>query len=62
MRMGATVNISDAGMCVVTSSHLREGDSIIIRNELALLSRKATVRWVRNYRHNFCKAGLLFTG
>ncbi len=58
--MGATINISDAGMCIVTSSHLEEGECIILKNDLSLLSRKATVRWVKKYRQNFCKAGLMF--
>jgi hypothetical protein len=59
-RMGATVNVSDSGMCLVTSSNLREGECIIIKDELSLLSQKATIRWVRNYQQNFCKAGLMF--
>jgi hypothetical protein len=59
-RMGATVNVSDSGMCLITSSQLREGECIIIKNELSLLSQKATIRWVRNYQQNFCKAGLMF--
>ncbi len=58
--MGATVNVSDSGMCVVTSNHLREGECITIEDELALLSHKATVRWVKNFQQNFCKAGLMF--
>ena len=58
--MGATVNVSDSGMCLVTSSELREGECIIIKNELSPLSRKAIVRWVRNFGQNLCKAGLIF--
>ncbi len=58
--MGATVNVSDSGMCVVTSNHLTEGECVIIKNDLSLLSRKAAVRWVRSYQQNFCKAGLQF--
>ncbi len=60
MCMGATLNVSDSGMCVVTSSHLREGECITIKDNLALLSQKATVRWVKNFQQNFCKAGLMF--
>lgn len=61
MHIGAMLNVSDSGMCVVTSTQLREGGRIIIKNERSLLSQKAIVRWVKNFQQNFCKAGLLFT-
>jgi hypothetical protein len=60
MHMGATINISHSGLCVVTSDHLRQDECIIIKNDLSLLSQKATVRWVKSYQQNFCKAGLMF--
>jgi hypothetical protein len=60
IHLGTTLNISTAGMCLYTLNHLRKGESIIIRDEDLLLSRKATVRWVKNYGETFCKAGLMF--
>lgn len=60
IRHGATVNISDTGMCLFTSNHLKEGESIIIQNDVLLPSQKATVRWVKNFEQNFWKAGLMF--
>jgi hypothetical protein len=59
-RMGATVNVSHSGMCLVTSSQLKEGEYIFIKSDLSLLASKAVVRWVKNYQQNFCKAGLQF--
>jgi hypothetical protein len=58
--LGATVNISETGMCLLTSNHLKEAESIIIENDVLLPSQKATVRWVKNYEQIFCKAGLMF--
>lgn len=58
--LGATVNISNTGMCILTSTHLKEAESIIIQNDVLLPSQKAVVRWVKNYEQNFCKAGLMF--
>lgn len=61
IRIGATMNVSDTGMCVVSSTHLTEGECILIKNELPLASRKAVVRWSKNFQQNFCKAGLKFS-
>ncbi len=61
LRMGTTINISTTGMCLYTLNRLKEGDSVMIRDDdVLLLSRKATVRWVKNYGKTFCKAGLMF--
>jgi hypothetical protein len=60
IHLGTTLNISTSGMCVYTLNRLNEGERIIIRDEDLLLSRTATVRWVKNYGENFCKAGLMF--
>jgi hypothetical protein len=60
MCIGATLNVSDSGMCVVTSTHLRGGERITIKNELSLFSQKAIVQWIKNFQQNFCKAGLMF--
>jgi c-di-GMP-binding flagellar brake protein YcgR len=57
---GATVNISNTGMCLLTSNNLKESESIIIQNDVLLPSQKATVRWVKNYTQNLFKAGLMF--
>jgi hypothetical protein len=60
MHIGASLNVSDSGMCVVTSARLREGGRIIIKKELSLFSQKAIIRWVKDFQQNFCKAGLTF--
>ncbi len=48
-------------MCLYALSRLKEGDSIIIKDDLITPFRKATVRWVKNYGQSLCKAGLMFT-
>lgn len=62
MYIGATLNTSDSGMCVVTSTYLREGDCIIIKKELSLYCQKAIVRWIKNFQQNLNKAGLMLAG
>jgi hypothetical protein len=58
IHLGTTVNISNTGICLFTANHLKEGESILIQNDVLLL--KATVRWVKNFEQNFCKVGLMF--
>jgi hypothetical protein len=58
--LGTTINISDTGMCLYTRNRLREGDSIIIKDAVPLPSRRALVRWVKNFGSTLCKAGLMF--
>ncbi len=60
LRLGTTINISDTGMCLYTLNRLRKGDSILIKDDASFPFRKATVRWVKNFGKNFCKAGLMF--
>jgi hypothetical protein len=60
IRLGTTLNISTAGMCLYTLYHLNEGENILLRDDELSLARKATVRWVKHYRENFCKAGLMY--
>jgi hypothetical protein len=59
-RIATTMDISDTGMCLYTLCHLEEGEKIIIQNNDLSLSWKATVRWVKHYGKNFCKAGLMY--
>jgi hypothetical protein len=60
LRLGTTINISTTGMCLYTLNRLKEGQSIVIRDEALLVSKKATVRWVKRYGEKFCRAGLMF--
>jgi hypothetical protein len=60
IRLGTTLNISTTGMCLYTLHHLAEGENIVLQDDELSLFRKATVRWVKRYRENFCKAGLMY--
>jgi hypothetical protein len=58
--LGTTINISNTGICLYTLCRLKEGDSIIIKDDVPPPYRRATVRWVKNYGAALCKAGLMF--
>jgi len=58
--IGVSINISDSGMCLYTSDILHEGETILIQEELPVKYRKATVIWVKYYRQDFYKVGLMF--
>ncbi len=60
LRLGTTINISSTGICLYTLNHLKEGDSIMIKDNVLPSFRKATVRWVKYYGNTLCKAGLMF--
>jgi hypothetical protein len=60
IRLGTTLNVSTTGMCLYTLCQLKEGEKIILQDDELSLFRKATVRWVKHYRENFCRAGLMY--
>jgi c-di-GMP-binding flagellar brake protein YcgR len=58
---GITVNISDSGMCLYLFKNHREGQEITILSDLPIQSRKATIRWINNFRERFFTAGIMFS-
>ena len=58
--IGVSINISDSGICLYTSDNLHKGEVILIQEELPVKYQKATVIWVKNYRQDFYKVGLMF--
>ena len=58
--LGAGVDISEAGLCMFCSHPLREGQEIIINNNLPVAGKQATVRWIRKYSADLYKVGLEF--
>ena len=60
IRLGTTLNVSAGGMCLYTLCDLKEGENVILQDNESSPSRKATVRWVKHYRENFCRAGLMY--
>ena len=57
---GVAVNISESGLCLYTSSFLKEGQEIAIMSALPVSSRVASVRWTRSVNDDVCKVGLMF--
>ncbi|MEW6054258.1 MAG: PilZ domain-containing protein [Nitrospirota bacterium] len=58
---GIIVNISESGLCLLTTTFLSQGQEIIIRNGALVASRKANVRWAERYRDAYYRAGLEFS-
>ena len=57
---GAVIDISDAGLCLCGCALLTEGQEIMIKSDLPLLCRTATVRWVTRLKNDLYKAGIMF--
>jgi c-di-GMP-binding flagellar brake protein YcgR len=57
---GLSINISASGMCLYSSDRLREGEEIVIQQELPVAYRKAKVVWVKDYLAGLHKVGLEF--
>jgi hypothetical protein len=55
-----TVNISNSGLCFYTPNPLSEGQEILIRSDLPVSYRKATVRWIKRLNDEAYKTGLMF--
>jgi hypothetical protein len=58
--LGASVDLSDAGMSLYTSVPLGESQNVMIKNALQEGYRKATVRWSKRYSSDLYKVGLMF--
>ena len=58
--VGYSLNLSDAGMCIYTSTVLKTGQEIILKSDQPRLYKKAAVRWVERYDSFFYKVGLEF--
>jgi hypothetical protein len=58
---GFIANISESGLCLLTTNHLNKGQTIKIQNSVTVSFQTATVRWSERYRNLYYKAGLEFT-
>ena len=58
--LGASVDISDTGMSLYTSTPLTESQNIVIKNTLPVEFRRATVKWSRRFSADLYKVGLMF--
>jgi len=57
---GIVANISDSGLCLLTTYPLENGTRIAIKNQERLNSRSAAVRWNASNRNLYYKVGLEF--
>lgn len=55
---GDIVDITESGLCFQTTKELREGQEIIIKNNLPVNSQIATVVWIEKINDNYYKVGL----
>jgi len=51
-------NISQSGICLVTTEALKNGQEIIIKNHVLPYPRPATVRWSKDYNGLYYRYGL----
>jgi hypothetical protein len=57
---GVVADVSESGLCLLTSCPLREGQKIEIKNNELPALRSASVRWIRNDSELYNKVGLEF--
>jgi hypothetical protein len=57
---GVIADISESGLCLLTTTPLNKGQEIVIKINPSAFSQTATVRWSRQYEDLYCKAGLEF--
>jgi len=57
---GVITDISESGLCLLTTTPLNKGQDILIKINPAAFSKTATVRWSKQYDDLYCKAGLEF--
>jgi hypothetical protein len=57
---GVVANISESGLCLLTTYPLREDDTIRMKKEINMASNRAAVRWIDRSNKYYCKAGLEF--
>jgi hypothetical protein len=53
-------NISQSGICLITTSPLQDGQEVTMKNHIFPSPRTATVRWTEKYQSLYYKAGLEF--
>jgi hypothetical protein len=58
---GVVANISESGLCILTTHSLSQGEQIRIMKQNSQLFQKATVRWSQKSNEFYCKAGIEFT-
>lgn len=58
---GLITDMSDSGLCLVTNSHLKHGQRIVIQDGSYLSEKVAIVRWTQKFDDIFYKIGLEFT-
>lgn len=60
---GIAINVSNYGLCLLTSHPLQEGQTITIKNifTIPLPAESATVVWVEKYDALYYKIGLAFS-
>jgi PilZ domain len=57
---GVIADISESGLCLLTTTPLSKGQEILIKINPSAFSQTATVRWSRQYDDLYCRAGLEF--
>jgi hypothetical protein len=55
---GVIANISESGVCLLTTDPLGKGQDITIKNKISATSQTATVRWSTKYHDLYYMAGL----
>jgi hypothetical protein len=58
---GLIIDISDSGVCILTTSNLNDRERIIIEDKSCSSGKVAIVRWSEKYDDMFYKIGLEFT-
>jgi hypothetical protein len=58
---GVMANISQTGICLLTTEALKNGQEIIIMNHVVTYPRTATIRWSRTCHGLYYRYGLEFT-
>jgi len=53
-------NISQSGICIITTNPLQDGQEITMKNHIFPSPRTATVRWSKDYKSLYYKSGLEF--
>ena len=53
-------DISESGLCLLTTSSLSKGQEIVIKNDTLAFNKKAIVRWSEKYNDFYYKAGVEF--
>lgn len=57
---GVIIDTSEFGLCLLTTSHLKNGQYIVLTNNAQFCEQPAIVRWSQEYEDMFYKIGLEF--